>query len=421
MAWLAARSCAQDVVASGCRRGILVLLFAGVATAQVPASLEASLPTPVRASVASAVDGWTASAEARLEAARLASELAPRASASTWLPRVTIDASLLPRDGAGGRLSASWAWTVLDPASPREDAERWSAVLRSEMQRRLTLETVALDVMRAWLSLWRYERQLGILDALAARPVPGGEPGATRHATLFEVRDVIALDADLLAGRLAERHGVPAAGRLGPTAWHDVLAAAPGAFCAEGNVNVVLASVAVETAVRVTDGVARSSQVPTVRAGVDASLAMAASGLPESRQALAWWTVGAPADWPVAGTARLDVSRDAVSVSLTFVPDAVPHGDVADASIAAERERHAEALFDARVAARRDAFEAQRLAATRGWDARVVWDGAMVGGVMDVVSADVALRAVDRIARAVELELERVFACARVPGFGDGP
>lgn len=387
------------------------LLVVGLVAAQVPAPLAADLPEPVRDAVDVAVTEWLQSAEVKLDAARLAVDLASGGNASAFTPTLSLDASLLPAGEVGGSLAASWAWLVVNPTGVREEAKRVAGQRTSAVQRVVHLDSLVMEVVWGWLSLWRSERQTEILDALALRPAPREGPDAVRYATLLAARDAVAFDALWLAEGLSTRLGIPVAWILGRDAWESVLASHAGSFCPAGDVNVLLARDRMEAAGLDATAEARAARLPVVRAGVQGSLAATGGGTAFTPDASGWFSVGAPSGWPFVGSARVDVGRDAVSLSLSLGPDEGPSGSLPALSLAAERDAWEGSLRDAERAARRDAFELEGLVSTRALD----W-AALRAPVVGVASADAALQAVDRLVRGVELVVAQALACGRAEG-----
>ncbi len=247
-------------------------------------------------------------------------------------------------DGRTGVDLGLSARTVL--VDPRAEFDRAAARLD---RRRAVLEAELAtdDAVAAWaehrLALWRTDRRLEIVRAAARLPPPSDPDAARALASLRAIEPDLHHDRERLVAWLqrhagpADRSRAPATGPFpdpGAEAWagwtdrpHD-----PDPHtCTGGRADLRLARLALDEArARAADGAAFR---PSVTLGASADLAVSAIGTSApSLGARIWLEVGAPALWPLSGSARTEVDPTGATVRLR----------AAGASGAAEPDRRAQ-------------------------------------------------------------------------------
>ena len=346
-------------------------------------------------------------AEERLIRARLAADLSQLLDHPPFTPSMDVSWSaasdLEPRADV---LATVRGW-LLNPASER-DAVRAKQLARDAALQSLIRETEHLRVsLLAWLSLWRTTQQLHLLALLADSPLPVDGDAANRHASLLSHRDRLAFDAGLQLDELMGGLESDLRWLADPGAWNELLLSTIPA-CVEGDANVMLAMRALQALRHLQSSEASSARLPAIQVGADLGLVFPGNLRDTVPSLVGWLEVGAPPDWSVVGSLRLNLSSDEARVSLSLAPSPEQVDPPPSLMVESAERTLEESIRSATRTLDSDSFDLDRLRKDLPWINSTIRPDRVT-----VDSIEAALGALDEVSYGVELQLHRLLACER--------
>lgn len=371
------------------------------------------LPAAVRSAAEAAAAIAEEAPERRLEAARLRvrrrndAPFVETGLDGSW----TIDWT--GRQGA--RATARATVRLVDPTRERDAGETSLQREAARLDARLRRQEDATSALRTWILTWRARQRLRLVRIVRDLPPPRDREARRERARWLADEPLLALDAARMTRELRHATGGAATPELPFDAW-DRFATAAIEACPDGDVALVLARRHARATRRRAALQRRSRARPSVAVSLAADL-----GVPDLADprvdlgARISVSVGAPADWPVAGRLRAeaDASRTTLSVEARHEPpeSARPWAleiAAADAAVDAARRRAEDASWFDRAQWRRTVQRLRTLgphlrAPTSFDEARSAWER------------------VGLVAHAADLRGRLALACAVERGVGRDP